>query len=73
MAKCIDQMSGTQVAFQVFAYISSLKKKKKRFILYWSIADKQCCDNFRWTANGLNHIYTCIHSLPNSLPIQSAM
>ena len=32
--------------------------------LYWSIADKQCCDHFRWTAKGLNHTYTCIHSPP---------
>ena len=31
---------------------------------------KQCCDNFRWTAKGLSHPYTCIRSLPNSPPIQ---
>ena len=27
----------------------------KNFILYWSIADEQCCDSFRWTAKGLSH------------------
>ena len=27
----------------------------KIFILYWSIADEQCCDSFRWTAKGLSH------------------
>ena len=40
----------------------------KLFILYWSIADSQCCDSFRWTAKGLSHTYTCTHSPPNSLP-----
>ena len=44
----------------------------KLFILHWSIADKQCCDGFRWTAKGLSHTYTCIHSLLNSPPIQAA-
>ena len=34
----------------------------KLFILYWGIADQQCCDSFRWTAKVLNHIYTCIYS-----------
>ena len=35
---------------------------KTRFILYWRIADKQCCDSFRWTARGVSHAYTWIHS-----------
>ena len=26
-----------------------------------TIADKQCCDSFRWTAKRLSHTYTCIH------------
>ena len=30
------------------------------------------CDSFRWTAKGLSHIDICIHSLPNSPPIQAA-
>ena len=30
------------------------------------------CDNFKWTAKGLSHTYTCIHSPPNSPPIQAA-
>ena len=42
------------------------------FIFYWSRANWRCCDNFRWTAKGLSHTYTCIHSPPNSHPIQSA-
>ena len=41
-------------------------------ILKWNIANWQCCDSFRWTAKGLNPIYTCIHSPPNSSPIQAA-
>ena len=37
----------------------------------WPI-NKQCCDSFRWTAQGLSHTYTCIHSPLNSPPIQAA-
>ena len=29
----------------------------KLFILYWSVADYQCCNSFRWTAKGLRYIY----------------
>ena len=32
------------------------------FLSYWSIADYQCCDDFRWTAKGLSHAYPCTHS-----------
>ena len=35
------------------------------------IADLQCCNGFRWTAKGLGHTCTCIHSPPNSAPIQA--
>ena len=28
--------------------------------------------NFRWTTKELSHTYTCIHSPPNSSPIQAA-
>ena len=38
----------------------------KLFISYWVIADEQHCDSSRWTAEGLSHIYTCVHSLSNS-------
>ena len=31
------------------------------------LIDKQCCDSFRWTAKGLGHTYTCIHSSPNNV------
>ena len=41
-------------------------------ILYWSIADEQYCDSFRWTAKGLSRTHTCIHSPPNSPPTQAA-
>ena len=44
----------------------------KKFILYWGIADKQCCESSRWTAKGLSHTYTCTHSPPNLPPIQAA-
>ena len=40
----------------------------KLFILYWSIANWQCCDSFRFTAKWPSHI----HSPPNSPPIQLA-
>ena len=39
------------------------------FISCWSRANDQC-DSFRWTAQGLSQTYTCIHSLPDSPPIQ---
>ena len=42
---------------------------KNFFILYWGVADQQCCDSFRWRAKGFSHTYTCIHSpLPSRLP-----
>ena len=46
--------------------------KKKPFILYW--INKQCCDNFRWTAKGVSkgiHIHVSIIPqtlLPSRLP-----
>ena len=42
------------------------------FILYWCIANWQCSDSFKWTLKGLSHTYACIHSSPNSPPIQAA-
>ena len=41
------------------------------FILYLSIAYEQRCDSFKWTAEGLSHIYVCTRSAPNSPPIQA--
>ena len=38
------------------------------FLTFLYIADKQCCDNFRWTTKGLSHTYPCIHSPSNSHP-----
>ena len=39
----------------------------KLFILSWSIADRQCCDSFRWTAKGIQpHI--CTHLFSPTLP-----
>ena len=31
----------------------------------------QCCESFSWTAKGLGHTYTCIHSPPNSLSLSN--
>ena len=42
------------------------------FVLYWTIANEQCCDGFRWPTNGLSHTYTGIHCPLNSPPIQAA-
>ena len=44
----------------------------KLLILYWSIASYRCCDSFRWAAKRLSHTYACIHSPPDSPPIQAA-
>ena len=44
----------------------------KTLILFWSIANEQCCDSFRWRAKGLSHPYTDIHSPPNSPSIQGS-
>ena len=38
----------------------------------WLI-NKQYCDSFRPTVKGPSHTYTCIHSLPDSPPIQATM
>ena len=42
------------------------------FILCWGRTDEQYSGSFRWTVKGLSHTYTCIHSPPNSPPIQAA-
>ena len=39
--------------------------------LCWDVAD-QCCEGFRWMVKGLSQTQTCIHSPPNSPPIQAA-
>ena len=44
---------------------------QKLFILNWGIADEWCYDSFRSTTEGLSHTYRCIHSSPNSPPIQA--
>ena len=44
----------------------------KLLILYWAIASSHCGDSFRWAVKGLSHTYRCIHSFPNSPPIQAA-
>jgi len=35
------------------------------------LINKQYCDNFRWTVKGHSHLYTYIHSPPNSPSIQA--
>ena len=51
----------------------SLKKKKKKENFYFMLgrANEQCCDSFSWTAMGLSHTYTCIHSPLNFHSIQA--
>ena len=41
-------------------------------ILYWIAVYYQCCDSFRWTTEGLSHMYARIHSPSDSPPIQAA-
>ena len=43
----------------------------KLLILYWGIADEQCCDSFRWTGKGLDYMCTGIRSPPNSPAMRS--
>ena len=61
----------TTVAYSVLTN-SCVLSELELFILYWSIADWQYCDSFRWTVEGLSHTYACTHALPNSSPIQPA-
>ena len=57
---------------QFFFHRCSILLFFQLFILYWSIANQQCCDSFRWTAKGLSHTYTRIllrqTPLPSRLP-----
>lgn len=38
----------------------------KLFVLYWGIANYQCCYSFRWTAKGFSHTYIHAPILPQS-------
>ena len=58
-----DLASSSQASGDVLLFIFN-------FILYWSIANYQCCDSFKRTAKGLGH--TGIYSPLNSPPIQNA-
>ena len=67
----------TQTCMESITLLLLLKRRLSFFffkllILYWGIANQQCCDSFRWTWKGLSHIYTWIYSPPNSPPIQAA-
>lgn len=55
-----------------FRFPQIIEAFEKLFILFWSIADKQCWDTFWWTAKRLSLSYTCIHSSANSSPTQAA-
>ena len=48
----------------------------KLFILYWSIADYQYCDSFRWTAKGLSHTYKVwqrfVKQIPEDFKLESS-
>ena len=39
-------------------------KKNTKTVLYWSIADEQCCDSLGWTAKVLNHTHIHVSILP---------
>ena len=38
----------------------AVELKKFFFILYWSIADQQCCNSFRWTAVSAVSVLCCM-------------
>ena len=38
---------GTVMIHKLFFFFFFLKKKKNLLILYWGIANHQCCDSFR--------------------------
>ena len=56
----------------IFLKKQTNNNNNKTFILYWNIANYQWCDHFRWIVKGFSHTYTCVHSPPNSPPIQAA-
>ena len=58
----------TMLCIFTYLFISDFKL----FILYWGIADWQCCGSFRWIAKGLSHTHTCVHSPLNPLPARLA-
>ena len=57
-----------RVIFLSLGFVLLTHILKKLFILYWHIADQQCCDGFRWTAKGLSHTYIWIHLPQTPLP-----
>ena len=48
----------TTVFFSFLIMVRLVPFFSKLFILYWGIANWQCCDSFRWTVKGLSHRYT---------------
>ena len=69
-----------------FCYVAALQSKSLlvsqpnsySLLLHFHISQsltffkKQCCDSFRCKAKELRRKYTCIHSFPNSPPIEAA-
>jgi len=53
-------------------WVSCIVGQMLRYCATWEAPSTQCCDSFGWTAKGLCHLCTCIHSPPNSPSIQSA-
>ena len=48
--------------------VAKSQTRLKRLSQHARIADSPCCDYLRWTAKGLSHAYTCIHSPQTPLP-----
>ena len=46
--------------------------RTERLTLLTTVGSEQCCDSFRWTEKGPSHTFICVHSPPDSPPIQAA-
>ena len=51
--------------------VAKSQTRLRRLSQHARIADYPCCDTFRWRAEGLCHSYACVHSPPDSPPIQT--
>ena len=51
--------------------VTKSQTRLRRLSQHARIADYPCCDTFRWRAEGLCHSYACVHSPPDSPPIQT--
>ena len=53
----------------IFVALKMFFIKKIFFILYWNLADLQCCISFRYTEKGFRYTYRNIYSFSDSFPI----